>query len=288
MDLTTIIGIVGSFGVMLFGIGFGDIRLFIDPPSIAIVVGGTFTCLISCFPLEVLKALPLHLKTAVKGQQHDPMEYIDTIVEFALIARKSGLLALEEKANALEEPFLKQGLFLIVDAIDADKVKELLGDDLAYLDARHEEGASFWERGAAFAPAFGMIGTLIGLIKMLAALNFSDGGGADALGTGMSLALVTTFYGVLLANVIFTPIATKLRLRHAEETLCKEIIIEGILSIQSGENPKFIKEKLVSFLAQKLRDAGIDTDSEGGEGGEGKKAKKPKKEKKKGKGDDAE
>lgn len=285
MDFTTILGLVIAVVAIVLSIGLGDIGLFWDLPSVGIVVGGTIAALITCYPMGILKSVPKHILTAVKGRQHDPMEYIDTIVEFAMIARKSGLLALEEKANALEDPFLKQGLFLIVDAIDSDKVKELLEGDLNYLEVRHDDGAGFWDKGAAFAPAFGMVGTLIGLIKMLAALNFSDSGGAAAIGMGMSLALVTTFYGVLLANLVFTPISSKLRLRHAEETLCKEIIIEGVLSIQSGENPKFIREKLVSFLAQKMREQGDESGSDG-EDGEGKKTKKPRKEKapKKGKG----
>lgn len=275
MDLTTIVGIVGATVVIVFGIEFKDLELFVDPGGLLIVMGGTFGALIACFPLQLLKAIPLHLKMAVKGRMYDPLEYIDSIAEFATIARKSGLLALEEKATELEDPFLKQGLFLIVDAIDSDKVKILLESDLNYLEARHEEGISLYERGAAFAPAFGMVGTLIGLIKMLGSLDLSDAAGATTLTAGMSLALVTTFYGVLLANLLFTPIASKLKLKHGEEILCKEIVIEGILSIQSGENPKFIKEKLLSFLEQKSREQ--DNESEGGKGG--KKGKKPKKEK---------
>ncbi len=270
MDLTTIIGIVAAIGLVIGGIGFGSIGDFIDIGSFLIVIGGTFAGLVACFPAKVLKQIPKHLKIAVMGNKNNPIEIIENIVEFALIARKSGLLALEEKANSLDDPFLKQGLFLIVDAIDADKVRQLLSDDLNYLHSRHEEAASFYDRGAAFGPAFGLLGTLIGLIKMLKSMSFSDGSGADNLGAGMSLALITTFYGVFIANILFTPIGNKLRLRHEEEILCKELIIEGVLSIQSGENPKFIREKLVSFLPQRLRE----TASE--EGGE----KKPKKEKK--------
>ncbi len=254
MDLTTIIGIVAAIVLIVSGIGFGNITDFLDLGSFLIVIGGTFAGLVACFPTRILKQIPKHLKIAVMGNENDPMKTIDSVVEYAMIARKNGLLALEEKANDSEDVFLKQGLFLIVDAIDTDKVKQVLSDELNYLNLRHEEGANFYERGAAFGPAFGLLGTLIGLIKMLKAMSFTDGSGAENLGIGMSMALITTFYGVLIANLLFTPIANKLRLRHEEEILCKELIIEGVLSIQSGENPKFIREKLVSYLPQKFRD----------------------------------
>ena len=183
------------------------------------------------------------------------MEYIDLLVEFSQIARKNGLLALEEKANQQTDPFLKQSIMLIVDATDPEKVKSILANDLDYLADRHAEGVGMYEKASAYAPAFGMIGTLIGLVNMLKGMSLDSGTGTSSLGADMSVALITTFYGCVMANLIFMPIAKKLSVRNDEEYLCKQIIIEGVLSIQSGENPKFMKEKLISYLEQRQRDA---------------------------------
>lgn len=264
MDLTTIIGIVVGIALIINGIALdtsngiayviGNLKNFADAPSAIIVIGGTIAAVVANYSPKHLKAIPKHLQIMMDGKKFDPMEYIDTLVDFAQIARKNGLLALEEKANQVDDPFFKQGLMLIVDATDADRVKEMLNNDLDNLVARHEEVVGMYERASSTAPAFGMIGTLVGLINMLKSMNLEDSGGADSLGASMSVALVTTFYGCILANLIFNPIATKLRIRHSEEELCKTIIIEGVLSIQAGENPKFLKEKLISFLPQRQRE----------------------------------
>ena len=257
MDLTTIIGIVVGFALIINGIALDtsdgiayvitNLKNFADAPSAIIVVGGTIAAIVANYSPKHLKAIPKHLKIMMDGKKFDPMEYIDTLVDFAQIARKNGLLALEEKANQVDDPFFKQGLMLIVDATDADRVKEMLNNDLDNLVARHDEVVGMYDRASSTAPAFGMIGTLVGLIN---SMNLEDSSGAGSLGASMSVALVTTFYGCILANLIFNPIATKLKIRHSEEELCKTIIIEGVLSIQAGENPKFLKEKLISFLPQ--------------------------------------
>lgn len=253
MDFTTIAGIVAGLGLVLFGIGGANMGNFFDLGSIFITVGGTICALFASFPMKNFLEAPKHFKILLGGKKYNSLKYIDKIVELAMVARKSGLLALEEKANEETEPFLKNSILLIVDAIDPDKVREMLEGDLNYLTERHEATVGFYEKGASLAPAFGMIGTLIGLINMLKSLNSAAGGSSD-LGEGMSVALITTFYGSMMANLFFVPIAKKLRIIHSEEILCKEIIIEGVLSIQSGENPKYIKEKLLSFLPQKQRD----------------------------------
>lgn len=250
MDFTTLIGIVAGIILIVWGIQLPNLPNFIDISSIFITVGGTFCGLIACFPIKAFLDVPKHFKILLSGNKYKPMTYIDTIVELAHIARKNGLLALEEKAMEQKEPFLKQSILLIVDSIDADKAREMLEGDLNYLTDRHDESTNLYLKGAALAPAFGMIGTLIGLINMLKGMSAD---GADQLGEGMSVALITTFYGSFLANLIFIPIANKLKIRHAQEILCKEIVIEGVLSIQSGENPKYIKEKLLSYLSQKQR-----------------------------------
>ncbi|MFV0517507.1 MAG: motility protein A [Aminipila sp.] len=249
MDIATILGILSGLGLIVFGIGFAKIGNFIDPASLAITIGGTMAAMVACTPGEVLKGIPKHLKIAIGGKKYDPKAYIEIIVDLAQSARKNGLLSLESKAEELEDAFLKDSVLLIVDAIDSDKVKQLLEDELGYLDDRHAKAFGFYELAAGTCPAFGMIGTLIGLINMLKGLDI-EGGGAGDIGPAMSVALITTFYGSLFANLFFSPIANKLKARHAEEMLCKQMIVEGILSIQSGENPKFIREKLISYLSE--------------------------------------
>ena len=180
---------------------------------------------------------------------------MDELVELAQIARKNGLLALEEKANEQKDPFFKQAIMLIVDANDPDKVREILMNDIEAMSARHDSAAGMYEKASSVAPAFGMVGTLVGLINMLKNMSL-DSGGQSSIGSDMGTALITTLYGCILAHMIFGPIATSLRTRDEQEVLCKTLIVEGIISIQSGENPKFLKERLVTFLAQKQRDAG--------------------------------
>jgi len=260
MDFTTIVGIVAGFVLIVFGIGLGNMGNFIEVGSIFIVFGGTFAALIASYPMRVLKQLPKQFKILFGKNKYEPMSYIDQLQELAVIARKNGLLALEDKANEMKDPFFKEGLMLIVDATSPDKVKEILANDLDYIEERHNELIEFYEKGAGFAPGFGMIGTLIGLVNMLMSMDLE--GGSDTLSKNMGVALITTFYGSLLANLIFLPIAKKLQSRSDEELLCKRIIIDGILAIQAGENPAFLKETLVSFLPNYQRQ------------GKGKKSKK--------------
>ena len=263
MDLTTIIGIILggiliTFGIvfdMEAGVDFAKMINFLDVPSVLIVVGGTLAAVVASYPASMLKQIPKHMKIILDDKKFKPMEYIDLLVEFSQIARKNGLLALEEKANQQTDPFLKQSIMLIVDATDPEKVKSILANDLDYLADRHAEGVGMYEKASAYAPAFGMIGTLIGLVNMLKGMSLDSGTGTSSLGADMSVALITTFYGCVMANLIFMQIAKKLSVINDEEYLCKQIIIEGVLSIQSGENPKFMKEKLISYLEQRQRDA---------------------------------
>ncbi len=271
MDLTTIIGIVLGMALVLFGIKIENLGSFWSAESVLIVLGGTISAIIASYPVSTLKQVPKHFKILVRGNRYNPMQYIDILVELAQVARKNGLLALEERAAQMDDPFFKQSLMLIVDATNPNKVKGILNNDLDFLSERHDEGVDIYERGAALAPAFGMIGTIIGLVIMLKSMNL-EADGADALSENMAIALITTFYGSLLANLIFLPIAKKLKIRNDEEYLCKQIIIEGVLSIQSGENPNFLKEKLISFLAQHERDRIMNT--EGGQGGKKEKKRK--------------
>lgn len=277
MEITVLIGYVAAILAIIFGIVFGDQGInfslmsnFINGPSIFIVLGGTFFVLLASFPFKTFKLIPKHLKMVFIGDKKDPNEYIEIITELSREARKKGLLALEEKALAFEDEFLKESVLLIVDAIEPDKLEKWFEQKMSNIERRNQEEKKLYEMGAALGPAFGMLGTLIGLVNMLKAMSLD--GGAEALGENMSVALITTFYGSFLANVFFTPMANKLEIAQEREMLYKEMIIEGVIAIKEGENPKYIQEKLKNFLAEH--------EIKGEDEGEGKKAKAGKKEKK--------
>ena len=237
----------------------GNLWNFFDAASIFIVIGCTLAVVIACFPASTLASIPKHFAVMLNANKFNPMTYIDQLVDLAQTARKNGLLALEGKANEQEDPFFKQAIMLIVDANDPDKVRAILENDIECMSARHEDGAALYDKASSVAPAFGMVGTLVGLINMLAKMDVSSGG--SNLGQDMGTALITTLYGCILAHMIFGPIANNLRTRDSEEVLCKQIIVEGIMSIQSGENPKFLREKLLTYIPQGMR-------TEGSSGGE--------------------
>ena len=246
----TFFGIAVSMDGLVPTLNVTNLGNFFDVPSLLIVVGGTLAVMVACYP-KLAKSFPAHVKIMLRAKAFDPSIYVEQLTELAQIARKNGLLALEEKANEQTDPFFKQAIMLIVDANDPDRVRSILENDIEQTSARHQEVVAMYERGSNAAPAFGMIGTLIGLINMLKAL---DGADMDSLGPNMSVALVTTFYGSLLAHVIFNPIAANLTARDEEEILCRQIIVEGIMAIQSGENPKFLRERLMTFMRQKMRE----------------------------------
>lgn len=277
MDLSSIIGlIVGMVLIVIVGIGPSQLGNFWDVKSLAIVLGGSLAAVVASYPFGLLKDTVKQMKILLQGKRYPVGNLIDTLVELAQLARKNGLLALEEKANEQEDMFFRQGIMLIVDATEPEEVREMLENELDVMSERHEEMLGIYEKAASFAPAFGMIGTLVGLINMLKNMSL-DAGGSDSIGQDMSVALITTFYGCLLANLIFMPIAKKLRVRNEEELLYKRIMIEGILAIQSGDNPKFLKEKLVTYLGEKERLKILDPEG-GGKDASGSK-KKGKKEK---------
>lgn len=257
-DIATFIGLILAFGFMVIGIitntdpntkatnlVAGNIWNFYDLTSIAIVVGGTFASLLVMFPIQQFIKIPKHLYIIFMPRKYVPTKYIDIIVECAKKARINGLLALEEDAAQMEDPFLKNSIQMVVDSVDPEKVKLQMESWLDNIDERHAQERAFYDKGASLAPAFGMIGTLIGLINMLKVLEDST-----TIGPNMAIALVTTFYGSVLANIIFTPISNKLRVRHEEEYLCMRIICEGVEAIQAGENPKLIQDRLLHILPE--------------------------------------
>ena len=283
MNITYIIGLVAAILVFLLGcvLGInigpaaaaagkdlfefnpGNLWNFFDAASIFIVIGCTFAIVVASFPPATLSSIPKHFGVMLNAGKFNPMNYIDQLVDLAQTARKNGLLALEGKANEQEDPFFKQAIMLIVDANDPDKVRAILENDIDCMSARHEDAAALYDKASSVAPAFGMVGTLVGLINMLASMDPTSGGGD--LGKDMGTALITTLYGCILAHMIFGPIANNLRIRDGEEVLCKQIIVEGIMSIQSGENPKALREKLLTYIPQGQREAASSPASSGGE-----------------------
>jgi len=253
MDPTSLLGMILAAVLIVMGISVDKLGNFWDPQSIMIVVGGTMAALVASYPFSVLKEIPKHIAILFRGGKYNIPKLTEQLVDLAMIARQSGLLALEEKAEEIKDPFLKKSVLMIVDASDPDKVRETLDKELESMVIRHDQAAGLYEKGSAYAPAFGMIGTLIGLINMLKGMDLGGDSGASSLGQDMSVALITTFYGSALANVFFQPIAKKLRIRQDEEELYCSTIIEGVLAILAGENPQTLRERLLSGLKQSAR-----------------------------------
>lgn len=250
VDMGAGFGII--IGIVLIAIGIilggGEISSYLDPSSALIVLGGVAASTLVRYRPSELRTLWRITRIAFSRKETSPRDVISLIVRLADKARREGLLAMEDDAEEIEDEFLRKGIQLVVDGADPELVKNILAIEIACLEERHRKGHGMFQFMAAVSPAYGMVGTIIGLIIMLS--NLSD---PSQLGPAMAVALITTFYGIILANLVFLPLAGKLRLRSQEEVLIKEIMTEGILSIQQGENPRIIEEKLMSFLAPAQR-----------------------------------
>lgn len=257
LELTTWIGLIGSFAAVIYGIFTGPpgaIWNFWDISSVFITIGGTIFSVILSFPADALKSMLKAVGLTFRKQRFKLEDDIEMIIDIANIARKEGLLALENAAGEGSDPFLRKGIMLIVDGSDPELIKNVLETELDFMSERHGQAQAVLETAAAMGPAFGMIGTLIGLINMLKQL--SD---IDSLGPNMSVALVTTFYGCMIANALCNPLAKKLKTMSAKELLRKEMMLEGMLSIQDGENPRIIREKLTAFMSRSAAKKGSGT-----------------------------
>ena len=255
MELGTLLGFILGIGFIIFSMiwtGTGSpiesMTPFADLPSFLVVVGGSLASALISVKIRSFMTAFRSIGIAFKPPVLDPAGAIDTVVQLANTARKEGVLALEESAANMGDQFLKKGIMLIVDGTDPELVKGIMETELSYIDERHSSNATFYEQFATYAPAWGMVGTMIGLILMLG--NLDD---PDALGASMAISLITTFYGVIVANFLCNPVASKLRNISQEEILFKTVLVEGMLSIQAGENPRIIEEKLKSYLAPALR-----------------------------------
>ena len=288
LDINSVLGLVIGMALMLisailskdattgvYAVSTQNLTNFVDPLSIVIVFGGTICGLMVCYPLDMFARVPKHLQIVFMPRQYEPMKYITVLVECAKKARINGLLALEEDLGAMDDPFMKQSIQMIVDSVDPEKVNSQMEQWMDSMDERHTADRGFYDKGCALAPAFGMIGTLIGLINMMTSL--SD---VASVGPNMAIALVTTFYGSILSNLVFGPFANKLGVRNDEEYLCLNLVCEGVKAIQAGENPNAIEEKLLHMLPnykQKKLAGKMGGDASGGEAEGGKKAKRDKK-----------
>jgi chemotaxis protein MotA len=250
MDLATVIGLVVCFGGFLFGfiLEGGQLGSLIQVTAALIVFGGTIGAAMITAPLSETLGMGKVVMKAFMRPSYEAEPVIAKFVAFAEKVRREGLLVLEEDANQETDNFLKTGMQLVIDGNDTELVKDILATELRYLEERHERGAHYLETLGGFAPTFGIIGTVMGLINVLA--NLSDPG---SLGHSVSVAFVATLYGVVSANGVFLPLAGKLKHASREEAMMREVMIEGILSIQAGDNPRIVKEKLSAFLPPAVR-----------------------------------
>jgi chemotaxis protein MotA len=245
MDISTIIGLALGFGLIVLSMALGGsgLGIYVDLNSFLMVIGGSFAAMMISNPLARVLGVSRIMNHVFKIPNYELEKTISTLVNFSERARREGLLALEDDIEDVSDEFLKNGIQMVVDGTDPEIIKAILYSDLEQLENRHSIGIKFFADWGSLAPAFGMIGTLAGLIAMLA--NLDD---PDAIGSGMALALITTMYGSIFANLVLIPFKNKLEDRDQEERLTREIMIEGILSIQAGDNPNILKFKLVSFL----------------------------------------
>ncbi|MEA3365617.1 MAG: MotA/TolQ/ExbB proton channel family protein [Candidatus Hydrogenedentes bacterium] len=249
MDIATLVGLISGVTLVIVSIIMGgNPGVFWSSSSVVIVVGGTLAATLINFPLGDVLSVLNTVKNAFFHKENPPESLIPKLVGFATIARREGILALESHASEAEDEFLEKSVQLAIDGTSPELIKDILTTELAFMEDRHAMGQSILLAMGTFSPAFGMIGTLIGLVQMLATLD-----DPTKIGEGMAVALLTTLYGALMANVVFLPAAGKLKVRTSNELLAKELVIEGILSIQSGDNPRVVEQKLKAFVSPAVR-----------------------------------
>lgn len=258
MDIAALLSFIAALVFIVTSILLGGVlTAFIDLPSVMITIGGSVAASFVAYPIQSAFSAIKGISHAFSAKTVDIKGMIQTLVELSNTARKNGLLSLEEISESIEYQFMKKGVLLIVDGADQDLIRNVLEADIECMSERHSKIYGYWEKLGELAPAWGMIGTLVGLINMLR--NLSD---PTTIGPSMAVALITTFYGSLIANLIALPVASKMKIRSSEEIMANEMIIEAILAIQAGENPKILEDKLKSYLPPKLRL--IETVEEGG------------------------
>lgn len=254
MDIATLLGIVSAFGLVVAAIALGGgILLFVNIPSLLIVVGGTLGATMINYPIrDVLRTFAV-MKNVFFTKTLSGEDISGRFVEFATKARREGILALEPYVKEVDDPFLKKGLQLSVDGLEPNAISDILDTEVDVMKERHQLGAEIFATMGAFAPALGMIGTLIGLVQMLQ--NMDD---PNSIGPAMAVALLTTFYGSVMANLVCMPISGKLKTRSKEESHVMEIIRTGVISLTNGDNPRILEQKLLVFMPPKDRTSRFD------------------------------
>ena len=250
IDFLTISGIVFGLGLVLWGILMGSpLSAFVDLPGVMITMGGSFGALLVNFQMEQVRQVIKVTMQVFFDKKEDVTSLSRLFVRLAQKARREGLLALEDELEEIDDPFLRNGLQMVIDGFEPDSIRDIMETEIHTLIQRHQLGQNLYRSWGALTPAFGMIGTLIGLVQMLSALD-----DPDAIGAGMAVALLTTFYGALAANLIFNPIAGKLAIRSDAEVSRKEAIIDAVLALQAGVNPRILQEKLKAYLPPQERE----------------------------------
>ncbi|KGJ50119.1 MULTISPECIES: motility protein A [Paraclostridium] len=247
-DMLTPVGLVLALGFVVYGISLGKtgIGAFVDAPSLAITVGGSFASVLITFSMEDLKTGLKITKEILRSGNINKVDLVDQFKELARKVRKDGPLAVEQEVSEIEDAFLRKGLELAIDGIDMEDIKEILEIEIDEVESKYTTGSKIFKIWGSYAPAFGMVGTLIGLIQML-----SDMGSPDTISSGMAAALITTFYGALMANAILNPIGFNIQIKGERECERMDMMICGIMSIQNGDSTRVIEEKLVNFLTPK-------------------------------------
>lgn len=251
MDLATVFGLIAALVAVLVSVLIegGELSGFINLPAAILVIGGTVGATVMGLPLKQVMMIPAVMKQAFFSKPVDSLEVMKSLVEFSRKARREGILALEDDIKKLPIPFMQRGMQHVVDGTSPEVLAEILEIDLASMQARHRAGISVFDSLGGFSPTLGIIGTVMGLVHMLANLDEPD-----EMGGAIASAFIATLYGVGIANLVFLPIANKLKARSAEETRAYELAIGGILALQSGDNPRIVASKMESFLEPKTRE----------------------------------
>ncbi|MBM7701185.1 flagellar motor protein MotP [Metabacillus iocasae] len=263
-DVLTPIGLIIGMVMVIFGIvssgGLAGFMAFVSISSLLIVIGGVLGALFISFPMSDLKSVFKVGRQAFHTDEQDLKGLIETFVSLAEKARREGLLALEAEMEAIEDPFIKKGVLLAIDGVEPEVINDIMTAEIIAMEDRHAKGRNIFEKAAEFAPAWGMIGTLIGLVLMLKNLN-----DPSTLGPNMAIALLTTLYGSLMANLFFQPTAAKLAIKSEKEVFLKQIVIEGVIGVQGGQNPKILEEKLSAFLPinERIAEKVVEEEEEG-------------------------
>jgi len=250
MDLATIGGLILGIGAVIvsFVMEGGHLGAIVQPPAMLIVIGGTIGATVITTSMRTLIRIPQYLKLAFISRFPEPLEVIDQMVRLSEKARREGILGLEKDINKIDDPFFRKALQLVIDGTEVTVLKDILETEIAYIEDRHKKGILLFQKMGGFSPTLGIIGTVLGLIHTLS--STSD---AERMAEAIAGAFIATLWGVALANLCYLPIGDKLKLRHEEELANLDLIMEGVVAIQSGDNPRVVKTKMLSFIAPQMR-----------------------------------